>query len=76
MEQPGGDLMPRTMSRTLATEIAERVLTVVNPANRRMALGDALRRHGFPGAELPDIEILSDRERLIGWLRETYRSPA
>jgi hypothetical protein len=68
--------MARAMSRTLAVEIADRVLTVVNPANRRIALGEVLRRHGFPGAELPDVEILSDRERLIGWLRDTYRAPA
>lgn len=66
--------MARTMSKTMASEIAERVFAVVNPANRRIALGDALRRHGFPGTELPDAAILSDRERFIAWLRETYRA--
>ena len=64
--------MARSMSRTLAVEIADRVLAVVNPANRRLALGEALRRHGFPGGELSDGGILSDRQRLIDWLRETY----
>lgn len=64
--------MARSMSRTLAVEIADRVLAIVNPANRRIALGEALRRHGFPGAELTDTDILSDRRRLVDWLRETY----
>ena len=64
--------MARSMSRTLAVEIADRVLAVVNPANRRMVLGEALRRYGFPGAELGDGGILSDRQRLIDWLRQTY----
>jgi hypothetical protein len=60
------------MSRTLAAEIADRTLAVVNPANRLVALGAALQRHGFPGAAAPPEETLADRAALIAWLQATY----
>lgn len=59
------------MSKTMAGEIADRTLEVVNPANRAMALNAALRRHGFAGASVP-AEHLLERGALIGWLLATY----
>ena len=64
--------MAKRMSKTLATEIAERTLAVVNPQNRSIALDAALRRHGFmPSAAPPPSEML-ERTRLVGWLLLTY----
>ena len=62
--------MTKRMSKTLAAEIAERALTVVNPQNRFIALTAALGRHGFarPGEE-PE---LVDRAKMIAWLLQTY----
>jgi hypothetical protein len=58
------------MSKTLAAEIADRTLTVVNPQNRFIALSATLARHGFdrPGEE-PE---LVDRATMIAWLLQTY----
>ncbi len=63
------------MSKTLAAEIAGRALDVVNPANRGMALGAALRRHGFDPAlgKLPPE--LGDRATIVAWLLATYAAP-
>lgn len=60
------------MSKTLAAEIASRTLAVINPANRAVALGAALRRHGFDPnrAELPASP--TDRSELVAWLLATY----
>ena len=62
--------MTKRMSKTLAAEIADRTLTVVNPQNRLIALTAALGRHGFarPGNE----PQLVDRSKMIAWLLETY----
>ncbi len=59
------------MSKTLAAEIASRTLDVVNPANRQMALNDALRRHGFAptAGGPPDV---TERTALAAWLLATY----
>lgn len=58
------------MSKTLAAELADRTLSVVNPQNRFIALAAALARHGFARpAEHPD---LLDRAEMIAWLLETY----
>jgi hypothetical protein len=68
--------MSKHMSKTLAEEIAERVLRVTNPANRPMALNDALRRHGFePLAMVPD-DLPADRAGLAKWLQEKFRIPS
>lgn len=64
--------MSKRMSKTLAAEIADRTLAVVNPANRVVALGAALQRHGFPGAAAPPNGTLTDRGALIAWLQATY----
>ena len=63
--------MSKVMSRTMAAEIAERTMAVVNPANRAMALRAALQRHGFAGGE-PEAAVLTERKALISWLLATY----
>jgi len=64
--------VPKTMSKTLAAEIADRTMAVVNPQNRAIALDAALRRHGFPlSAGEPPRELI-DRAELLAWLRTTY----
>ncbi|MDB5536058.1 MAG: hypothetical protein JWP26_273 [Devosia sp.] len=64
--------MAKRMSKTLAIEIADRTLAVVNPQNRAIALDAALRRHGFtPSAAAPPSELL-ERSGLAGWLLATY----
>lgn len=67
--------MSKRMSKTLAAEIADRTLAVLNPQNRLVALGAVLQRHGFPGAAAPPEATLSDRAALIAWLQATYAAP-
>lgn len=62
--------MSKPLSKTLATEIAERTLKVVNPANRALALNETLRRHGFAAAH---GELPGERAALVAWLLERYR---
>lgn len=64
--------MSKRMSKTLAAEIADRTLAVLNPNNRLLALGAALQRHGFPGAAAPSDATFSDRAALVAWLQATY----
>jgi hypothetical protein len=59
------------MSKTLAAEIAERTLQVVNPQNRALALSATLRRHGFPSPDQWPDSIL-DKSELQAWLLATY----
>ncbi len=64
--------MSKHMSQTMAAEIADRTLEVVNPQNRGLALAAALKRHGFSTAT-PDTEHqMIDRKALIDWLLATY----
>jgi hypothetical protein len=65
-------ILAKRMSKTLAAEIAERVLKVVNPANRAMALSDALKRHGFGGATLPEGGVPAAKAALVAWLVGAY----
>ncbi|MDB5613847.1 MAG: hypothetical protein JWQ22_1500 [Devosia sp.] len=62
--------MTKRLSKTLADQIADSTLAVVNPQNRFIALTAALARHGFarPAAH-PE---LVDRSAMIAWLLETY----
>lgn len=62
----------KRMSKTLAGEIADRVLRVVNPPNRPLALNETLRRHGFSPATLPQTGLPADRTGLVGYLVATY----
>jgi hypothetical protein len=64
--------MSKRMSKTLAAEIADRTLAVLNPQNRIVALGAALQRHGFPGAAAPPDGTFNDRATLVAWLQATY----
>jgi hypothetical protein len=66
--------MAKRMSKTLAAEIADRTMTVVNPANRGLTLNAALQRHGFPIVATPPADRLADRAAIIGWLIGTYAS--
>ncbi|SFD08040.1 hypothetical protein [Devosia psychrophila] len=62
--------MTKRLSKTLAGQIADSTLTVINPQNRLIALTAALSRHGFARpAEQPE---LADRTKVIAWLLETY----
>lgn len=63
--------MSKKMSKTLAGELAERTLGVVNPANRAIALRAALQRHGFAAQE-PDTVAMGDRKALASWLMAAY----
>ena len=63
--------MAKRMSKTLAAEIADRTMTVVNPANRGLALNAALQRHGFTTVT-PPADKLADRAAIIAWLIDTY----
>jgi hypothetical protein len=60
------------MSRTLAAELADRTLQVVNPQNRAIALEAALKRHGFAIASLPPDTALVERSAMIAWLLSVY----
>jgi hypothetical protein len=62
------------MSRTLAIEIATKAMTVINPANRGLRVLDLVEKHGFHCVAEPGLEIVSDRERLVEWLRERFKS--
>lgn len=64
--------MAKRMSKTLAAEIAERVLKVVNPANRPLALSEGLRRHGFGSATLPVGGLPAEKAALLAWLQAAY----
>lgn len=64
--------MAKRMSKTLAAEIAERTLVVVNPQNRPLALNAALQRHGFTTAITPKPDQLLDRTAIVNWLLATY----
>lgn len=63
--------MAKHMSKTLAGEIADRTLAVVNPQNRVMAMEAALKRHGF-ARQAVEPQLPPDRAGLIAWLLETY----
>jgi hypothetical protein len=66
-------MKPKPMSRTLAVEIATKAMAVVNPANRGLRVLDLLQKHGFGPVAEPDIDIVSDQDRLVNWLRATFR---
>jgi len=64
--------MAKRISKTLAAEIADRTMTVVNPANRQLALNAALQRHGFAASAAANADQLQDRASLIAWLLVAY----
>lgn len=64
--------MSKRLSKTLAAEIADATLRVVNPQNRAIALGGSLRKHGFVPTSVHQPEPIEDRAALIAWLLATY----
>jgi hypothetical protein len=64
--------MPKTISKTLASEIAARTLAITNPQNRAIALKDTLRRHGFDAMPAPDLDTLLSQAALVDWLKQSY----
>lgn len=64
--------MTKRMSKTLAAEIADRTLEVVNPHNRSIALHATLRRHGFAPSTATISPPLEDRSLLVAWLLARY----
>lgn len=60
------------MSKTLAGEIAERTLKVVNPGNRGLALNETLRRHGFRPEAQPAGGLPAEKDGLVAYLVATY----
>ena len=62
------------MSRTLAIEIADKAMIVVNPANRGLRILDLLEKHGFPGVAEPSLDIVGDQKQIVAWLRDSFRS--
>jgi hypothetical protein len=67
--------MAKRMSKTLAAEIADRTLAVINPQNRPLALNAALQRHGIRVVETPAGDQLLERAAIIAWLLATYAPP-
>lgn len=63
----------KPMSRTLAVEIATKTMAVTNPANRGMRVLDLLEKHRFRRVGEPDLEIVSDHDRLVAWLRDVFK---
>jgi len=64
--------MTKRMSKTLASEIADRTLEVVNPQNRSIALNATLKRHGFVPTSTTASDHLLDRSLLVTWLISTF----
>jgi len=64
--------MAKSMSKTLAAELAARTLAVVSPANRRLALNAALGRHGFAGLPASASPPLGNSDDLAAWLSSAY----
>lgn len=64
--------LTKRMSKTMAAEIADRTMEVVNPQNRPLTLDATLRRHGFAEQPAPSAEQLADRGALKAWLLATY----
>lgn len=64
--------MGKRMSKTLAAELAERTLAIVNPSNRVLPLNESLRRHGFAPLRIAASELPADRPGLAAWLMARY----
>lgn len=64
--------MSKRLSKTLAAELADATLRVVNPQNRALTLAASLRKHGFVPTMANQPDPLEDRAALIAWLLATY----
>ena len=64
--------MSKRLSKTLAAELADATLKIVNPQNRAITLSANLRKHGFAPSSANQPDPLDDRAALIAWLLATY----
>ena len=64
--------MSKRMSKTLAAELAERTLAIVNPANRAITLNESLRKRGFEPVRIAAAELPKDKAALAAWLMGRY----
>ncbi|MBN9308100.1 hypothetical protein [Devosia sp.] len=64
--------MSKRMSKTLAAELAERTLAIVNPSNRTIALNEALKRRGFEPVRIAAAELPTDKAALALWLMARF----
>lgn len=64
--------MSKRLSKTLAAELADATLKIVNPQNRAITLSANLRKHGFAPTSANQPDPLDDRTALIAWLLATY----
>lgn len=64
--------MSKRMSKTLAAELADRTLRIVNPSNRVLTLNESLTRRGYEPVRILAAELPKDRAELIAWLLARY----
>ncbi len=60
------------MSKTLAAELAERTLKIVNPSNRVLTLNESLTRRGYEPVRIVAAELPQERAALVAWLLARY----
>lgn len=65
--------MSKRMSKTLAAELAERTLKIVNPANRVLTLNESLTRRGYEPVRIVAGELPQERAALVAWLLGRYQ---
>jgi hypothetical protein len=66
----------KRMSKTLAAELAERTLKIVNPANRVLTLNESLTRRGYEPVRIVAGELPQERAALVAWLLGRYQGSA
>lgn len=60
--------MSKRMSKTLAAELAERTLAIVNPSNRVITLNESLKKRGFEPVRIVAAELPTYKAALALWL--------
>lgn len=68
--------MSKRMSKTLAAELAERTLKIVNPSNRVITLNESLTRRGYEPVRIVAGELPKERAALVAWLLARYPGTA
>lgn len=64
--------MSKRMSKTLAAELAERTLAIVNPSNRVITLNESLKKRGFKPVRIVAGELPTEKAALAAWLMGRY----
>lgn len=64
--------MSKRMSKTLAAELAERTLAIVNPSNRVISLNESLKRRGYQPVRIVADELPKEKAALAAWLMARY----